>query len=88
MGQLRGAGVEPIATELAKRNLPLAGSLQYFARNWAKITQDQLVLEAVRGDSIPITQQPHQQCPPQPLHHSSASAHRWMLTDLDCSQQW
>lgn len=36
VSQLRDAGVEPIATELAQHNLPLAGCLQYFIRNWEK----------------------------------------------------
>ena len=71
VNQLIRAGITPIATELARKNLPLAGRLQHFVRNWEKISQDQSVLDAVRGFAIPFISQPHQPCPPMPLHHSS-----------------
>ena len=69
--QLQGMGIEPLAIEMAGRDLPLAGRLRYFIPNWAKITQDQWVLEAVRGYRVPFTQQPYQPHPPRALHHSS-----------------
>ena len=68
---MRHSGIEPIATELAKRDLSLAGFLQYFMQNWEKITQDQWVLDALRGYAIPFTQRQHQPCHLTPLHHSS-----------------
>ena len=55
----KGMGIDPIATELAKQSLPLAGRLSYFKDNWVKLTQDQWVLEAVQGYRVPFTHQPH-----------------------------
>ena len=64
-------GIDPIATGLAEQNLPLAGRLQYFKRNWEKITQDQWVLQAIQGYKVPFTQWPYQPHPPRALHHST-----------------
>ena len=65
-------GIEPIATELARKNLPLAGRIRHFLPNWVKLTQNPWVLEAVQGFRVPFTQQPFQKQPPKPLRHSEA----------------
>ena len=64
--QLKCMGIEPIATELARKNLPLAGRIRHFLPNWVKLTQDPWVLEAVQGFRVPFTQQPFQKQPPKP----------------------
>ena len=51
--------------ELARHSLPLARRLQHFKSNWARITQDPWVLEAIQGYRVPISQQPYQTCPPR-----------------------
>ena len=65
-----GLGIAPLATELARCSLPLAGRLQYFKSNWVKITQDPWVLEAIQGYRVPFSQQPYQSYPPRALTHS------------------
>ena len=47
VNELKCMGIEPIATELARENLPLAGRIRHFLPNWVKLTQDPWVLEAV-----------------------------------------
>ena len=69
--QLCGMGIRPIATELARRGLPLAGRLKHFISNWENLTQDQWVLEAIQGYRVPFTHQPTQPHAPKALHHSS-----------------
>ena len=70
--QLIGLGIAPLATELARHSLPLAGRLQYFKSTWVKITQDPWVLEAIQGYRTPFSQQPYQPYPPRALTHSQA----------------
>ena len=72
VNQLMGLGIAPLATELAKRSLPLAGRLQHFKSNWVKITQDPWVLETIQGYRVPFSQQPYQPYPPRALTHSQA----------------
>lgn len=69
--QLRQAGVQMIATELVGLDLPLAGRHQYFIANWEVVTQDQWVLDAVKGFAILFTNEPHQPYPPRILEHSA-----------------
>ena len=38
VNQLMGLGIAPLATELPRRSLPLAGRLQHFKSNWVRIT--------------------------------------------------
>lgn len=72
VNQLRGRGITPLATELVGHSLPLAGRLQHFISNWARITQDPWVLEAVQGYRLPFIQQPYQPHLPRALTHSQA----------------
>ena len=72
VNQLMGLGIVPLATEIAKRSLPLAGRLQHFKSNWARITQDPRVLEAIQGYRVPFSGQPYQTYPPRALTHSQA----------------
>ena len=72
VNQLKCMGIEPLATELARKNLPLAGKIRHFLPNWVKLTQNPWVLEAVQGFRVPFTQQPFQKQPPKPLRHSEA----------------
>ena len=67
-----GLGIAPLATELARRSLSLAGRLQYFKSNWVKITQDPWVLETIQGYRVPFSQQPYQPYPPNASTHSQA----------------
>lgn len=48
-------------------NLPKAGRLKYFLRNWRKLTKDPLTLEIVQGFTIPLIFQPKQTKPPGPI---------------------
>ena len=72
VNQLMGLGIVPPATGLAKHSLPLAGRLQHFKSNWARITQDPWVLEAIQGYRVPFSWQPYQTCPPRALTHPQA----------------
>ena len=72
VNQLMGLGIAPLATELARCSLPLAGRLQYFKSNWVRITQDPWVLETIQGYRVPFSQQPYQPYPPRALTHSKA----------------
>ena len=72
VNQLMGLGIAPLATELARRSLALAGRLQHLKSNWVRITQDPWVLEAIKGYRIPFSQQPYQPYPPKALTHSQA----------------
>ena len=47
--QLLGMGVKDIAPSLAHKQLPLAGRIAHFIRNWEAVTQDAWVLNAVRA---------------------------------------
>ena len=70
-----GLGIAPLATELARRSLALAGRLQHLKSNWVRITHDPWVLEAIKGCRIPFSQQPYQPYqpyPPKALTHSQA----------------
>ena len=44
--------------------LPLAGRLGYYIKNWEKITQDQNILQLVKGYQIPFLKHPKQDRPP------------------------
>ena len=72
VNQLMGLGIVPLATEIAKHSLPLAGRLQHFKSNWARITQDPWVLKAIQGYRVPFSGQPYQTYPPRALTHSQA----------------
>ena len=72
VNQSIGLGIPPLATELARRSLPLAGRLQHFKTNLVKITQDPWVLGTIHGYRIPFSQQPYQPYPPRALTHSQA----------------
>ena len=72
VNQLMGLGIAPLATELARCSLPLAGRLQYLKSNWVRITQDPWVLETIQGYRVPFSQQPYQPYPPRALTHSQA----------------
>ena len=72
VNQLMGLGIVPLATEIAKCSLPLAGRLQHFKSNWARITQNPWVLEAIQSYRVPFSQQPYQTYPPGALTHPQA----------------
>jgi hypothetical protein len=57
---LQGMGIAPLAKSLMERKVPLAGRIQYCLTNWACITQDQWILDAVPGFKIPFTSTPRQ----------------------------
>jgi len=69
---VNGLGIAPLATELARRSLPLAGRLQYFKSSWVKIKQDPWVLETIQGYRVPFSQRPYQPYPPRALTHYQA----------------
>ena len=72
VNQLMGLEIAPLATELAKRILSLAGRFQHFKSNWVKITQDPWVLETIQGYRVHFSQQPYQPYPPRALTQSQA----------------
>ena len=67
MNQIACLGVERIY----QLDLPLAGRPAYHWMNWSAITQDQWVLNAVRGYQIDFVRMPHQRSLPAPPHYSS-----------------
>ena len=63
---LQSRGVCDVATEIATRGLPLAGRIQYFLSNWQNITQDEWVLNTIKGYRIEFLRKPYQhRKPPQ-----------------------
>jgi len=63
---LQSKGVRYIATEVAARDLPLAGRMKHFLPNWQAITRDEWMLTTVMGYRIEFLQKPHQnRKPPQ-----------------------
>ena len=52
-------------------DLPQAGRLVHYLTNWSAITQDQWVLNTVRGYQIDFVAKPHQGSLPTPPHHTS-----------------
>ena len=47
-------------TSEACQNYPLAGRLKHFLHNWEKLTQDQWILQTVKGVQIEFMNTPHQ----------------------------
>ena len=63
---LQSKGVKNMVTEIALRNVPLAGRVQHFLSNWQAITQDEWVLQTIQGYRIEFLQRPNQRGrPPQ-----------------------
>ena len=52
-------------------DLPQAGRLVHYLTNWSAITQDQWVLNMVRGYQIDFVAKPHQGSLPTPPHYTS-----------------
>ena len=48
------------ATSEVCQNYPLAGRLKHFLHNWEKLTQDQWILQTVKGVQIEFMNTPHQ----------------------------
>ena len=46
------------------QNFRPAGRLQYFLKNWEKLTNDPFILELVKGYQIPFLSEPSQTAPP------------------------
>lgn len=67
VNHLMQMGMVLLARDHTKRGIPLAGRLRHYLPNWRVVTQDQWVLEAVKGYRIPFTQEPQQTCPPRQI---------------------
>ena len=67
VNQIACLGVE----QLCQPDLPQAGRLAYYLTNWSAITQDQWVLNAVRGYQIDFVAMPQQESQPTPPHYTS-----------------
>ena len=57
---LQSKGVQHIATEMARLQLPLAGRISNFISNWEAITQDKWMLDSVLGYRIEFLRKPNQ----------------------------
>ena len=68
--QLIELDMTPLAQTAACQNLPLAGQVSHFIKNWEVITQDLWVLNCVNGYTISLRSKPHQHAPPKELHFS------------------
>ena len=65
--QLIDMGVKGIAPSLVLRQLPLAGRIAHFSRNWEVLTKDAWVLKAVKGYEIDLVSMPYQCLLPKEL---------------------
>ena len=68
--QLIELGMSPLARTAAFQNLPLAGRVSHFIKNWEIITQDPWVLNCVKDYTINLLRKPHQLAPPKELNFS------------------
>ena len=62
--------MSPLAQTAACQNLPLAGRVSHFIKNWEIITQDSWVLNCVKDYTINLLSKPHQLAPPKELNFS------------------
>ena len=60
INHLQTRGIVPMAQKLAERAVLPASRLTHCMENWRQITQDQWVLETVRGYCIPFVSDPRQ----------------------------
>ena len=60
-------GIKDIAPSLAQNQLPLAGRIAYFIRNWEVVTSDAWVLNTVKGYEIELSSTPYQCLRPKEL---------------------
>ena len=60
-------GLEDIAPSLARNQLPLAGRIAHFIRNWEVVTNDAWVLNAVKGYELELSSTPYQCLQPKEL---------------------
>ena len=67
VAHLQTRGIVPMAQKLAERAVLPAGRLTHCMENWRRITQDQWVLETVRGFRIPFVSDPRQRQQPRQL---------------------
>ena len=65
---LAGLGLKEMAPEVLKWQTPFAGRTKHFKDNWARITQDQWVLESIQGTRIEFQNVPQQRSPPAQFH--------------------
>ena len=49
------------------KQLPCAGRVKFFVENWKKLTNDQRILEIVKGYEIPFSEPPKQSAPPKQI---------------------
>ena len=55
-------------TSLWQSKIPIAGRLQYFVKNWQKITSDQFIIQIVQGYHLELDYPPFQkEIPPSPV---------------------